>query len=129
MLGRFADQQKYVEFFWRAYLPHEENFSYEDASYTACGWTNVAKDIGDQEDVVKLAMAANCLCMLGSQHGETFMSKEGRLIYSNALGNMRYALQNPAGIDKNRLIIASRLLTLFMVVALSIDMSRYLCKG
>ncbi|CAK7232521.1 hypothetical protein SEUCBS140593_008288 [Sporothrix eucalyptigena] len=115
-------------FFWNAYLPNGEDFPDEATQYTTCGWTRIAREIcatrdDDTTAVVSLAIVANSLCMLGSQHREPGMIKDGQQVYGKALLQMRSALQrhqlNPSHSTKGKklaLIIASRLLTVFTML-------------
>ncbi|CAK7199311.1 hypothetical protein SEUCBS139899_001987 [Sporothrix eucalyptigena] len=118
-----AEQDRHVGFFWNVYLPNGERFPDEASQYTTCGWTCIARDICDKKNdeiaaVVRLAITANSLCMLGSQHREPHMIKDGQKVYGKALLHMRSALQRPPTLMDNKLalIIASRLLTVFTIL-------------
>ncbi|CAK7210766.1 hypothetical protein SBRCBS47491_000890 [Sporothrix bragantina] len=127
-LSTTAEQDRHIGFFWQVYLPHGEPFPDEAGHYTTCGWTRVARDICDGNDggsdsatVVRLAITANSLCMLGSQYHEPRMMKDGQQVYGQALLQMRSVLQRHQSRenkmdDKLALIIASRLLTVFTML-------------
>jgi hypothetical protein len=119
-LGRLADQQKYVSFFWTAYLPTEKKRTAEADLQSFSGWTSVAQSFTTEKYAVKAAIIAHSLCMLGKQHKDTVMMQEGLMAFGRALKGVRYGVEqfnNSRGADRESLLIGARLLSLFMVKA------------
>ncbi|KAH8879484.1 hypothetical protein GQ53DRAFT_738616 [Thozetella sp. PMI_491] len=111
-----ALEQKYVGLFWDNYLPADGTFAPNAAQYTVLGWTRVAQNLAGKGEVARLALAGNSLCMLGVRHREEWMFQQGKQVYGRALAGMRKALQNSTRHQLEDLLVASRLLTLFMLL-------------
>ncbi|KAJ5933647.1 hypothetical protein N7454_005976 [Penicillium verhagenii] len=115
-LFQYADQEKYVGFFWDAYLPGSKSFTPEAGHYTAIEWTNVAQSLTGDLLAVRLAIVANSLCMLGIRHREHKMTLQGHRVYGLALGEMQRALKRPNRLDMNGSLIAAWLIGLFTLL-------------
>jgi hypothetical protein len=117
-LGRLADQQNCVSFFWTAYLPTEKKGTADANHHSISGWTSVAQSFTTEKYAVKAAIIAHSLCILGKQHEDAGMMKEGLVAFGRALKGVRYGVEhfkNSRGADRELLLIGARLLSLFMV--------------
>ncbi|KAJ5921110.1 hypothetical protein N7466_009436 [Penicillium verhagenii] len=114
-LLQYADQEKYVGFFWDAYLPGSKSFTPESGHYTAIEWTNIAQSPTGDLLAVRLAIVANSLCMLGIRHREDKMILQGHRVYGLALSEMQQALKRPSRLDMDGSLIAAWLIGLFTV--------------
>lgn len=140
-ITKLSVQEHYIGLFWRAYLPNGEQFSDEACGYTTCGWTRVAhamcRDPAGWDDptngisLVRLAIIASSLCMVGNQHHDAHMVEYGHSTYGLALQRMRKILSRslsllppaastptptPTDQEKLVLLVASRLLTMFTLL-------------
>ncbi|ERS95687.1 hypothetical protein HMPREF1624_07762 [Sporothrix schenckii ATCC 58251] len=127
-LDTVAEHERHIGFFWTAYLPNGEPFPDEASRYTTCGWTRIVREMCESQvtttetdsttDLVRLAVVANGLCMLGSQHRDTRMVDDGHQVYGRALQKMRAALQRFESTETKKLalLLTSRLLTMFTLL-------------
>jgi hypothetical protein len=113
-LSRLADQERYIGFFWTCYLPAGTLPTAEAGRFSNVQWTMMAQNPSNN---VKISMVALSLCMLGVQHTELNLIKNGHLLFIRSLNKMRTSLQQQIltpNCPDERLLLA-RLLSLFTV--------------
>ncbi|KAL1895895.1 hypothetical protein Sste5346_004992 [Sporothrix stenoceras] len=135
LINTLSEQEHYIGLFWEYYLPNGHQFSDEACGYTTCGWTRIAQDLCSNSTgwndsascirVVRLAIIANSLCMIGNQYQETHTVEYGYQAYGTALKQMRNILMQKmltqgaiplTDQEKLILLIGARLLTVFTIL-------------
>ncbi|EGY23391.1 C6 zinc finger domain-containing protein [Verticillium dahliae VdLs.17] len=112
-LARSAYEVKYLDLFWRAYLPSGKAFTPYASGYSIGGWTAVARDLFHTDGALRKALLAMCLGTLGRNGGEPWMVKEGLRSYTLALGQMTIGLRSPEKRSSDAFLVASRLMGLY----------------
>ncbi|KAM0629561.1 hypothetical protein ACHAPW_006792 [Verticillium nonalfalfae] len=72
-LARSAYEVKYLDLFWRAYLPSGKAFTPYASGYSIGGWTAVSRDLFHTDSALRKALLAMCLGTLGREGGEPWM--------------------------------------------------------
>ncbi|RXG50452.1 hypothetical protein VDGE_04829 [Verticillium dahliae] len=115
-LARSAYEVKYLDLFWRAYLPSGKAFTPYASGYSIGGWTAVARDLFHTDGALRKALLAMCLGTLGRNGGEPWMVKEGLRSYTLALGQMTIGLRSPEKRSSDAFLVASRLMGLYEIL-------------
>ncbi|RNJ54870.1 hypothetical protein D7B24_009335 [Verticillium nonalfalfae] len=112
-LARSAYEVKYLDLFWRAYLPSGKAFTPYASGYSIGGWTAVSRDLFHTDSALRKALLAMCLGTLGREGGEPWMVREGLRSYTQALGEMTIGLRSPEKRSSDAFLVASRLMGLY----------------
>ncbi|EEY23486.1 conserved hypothetical protein [Verticillium alfalfae VaMs.102] len=115
-LARSAYEVKYLDLFWRAYLPSGKAFTPYASGYSIGGWTAVARDLFHTDGALRKALLAMCLGTLGREGGEPWMVREGLRSYTQALGEMTIGLRSPEKRSSDAFLVASRLMGLYETI-------------
>lgn len=118
-LQRSASQNDYISLFLENYLPRNYRGSSGIPSCSTAGWIvaacTAARNHDGKHGVLKLAVIACSLCMLGYQQGDDKALREGRLVYGRALLQLKEGLHNIDNNNRLALIRTARMLSLFEV--------------
>lgn len=126
LLNGTVYELKYVDVFWEMYLPDSRNFTPEARQYSIAGWALLAQKWVHYDGALKLALGAISLNTIGQELGKKWMIQEGRKLYGAALQGMASSVQNLHRKNQNAIIMTSRILSLFEVryIQLNINVSR-----
>ena len=84
-LDRSASESNHVGFYWTSLLPNGQVYSAQATRYSSLGWAGVVQDLWHQHDLVRLALLANALGLLGQHSGQQAMIMEGWRMYGRSL--------------------------------------------
>lgn len=114
-LWRSASQLKIIDTFLATYLPNSEPFSTEATKYSIGSWVNVVLKLYKQSDLVRLALIANGLGIVGKQNRQPSMNLQGLSVYGQALNKLGLYLKSPQFTVDENLMVVPMLLCLFEV--------------
>ena len=114
-LERVGLQSRCIDNFWSSLLPNGRSFSSQAARYSTAGWHGVVHDLWPRDNLVRLALLANALGMLGEQSGQRWMIVEGWRAYGNSLQMLARSLPTVGAKKGDELLIASQLLAQYEV--------------
>ncbi len=114
-LERTAVSARYLEIYWTSFLPHGQGFSPRAAQYSTTSWVGVVQDLCYRSDVVRFALLANALGLVGQQSGQASVIMEGWRMYGKSLHTVANALAAAQGAGTENLLAASGLLAVFEV--------------
>lgn len=114
-LERVAIQSQCFANFWSTLLPNGQAFSCQAARYSTAGWTWVVQDLCQRDDLVRLALLANALGMLGEQSGQRSTIVEGWRAYGRALKMLARSLPTLGQTKGDELLTTSLLLAQYEV--------------
>jgi hypothetical protein len=121
-----ASQHDYVSLFLSSYLPQGCTTSTEIPGFSTASWIIAASAAGQSHDrthgMLRLAVIACSLCMLGFQQRDDRVLAEGRIAYGRALLQLAKGLQNMSDTNRVTLIRTARMLSLFEVSCNRIDL-------
>ena len=106
---------KLIGTFWHMFLPNSQPFSLQAAEHANGGWTNVAQEVYQHDPLVRHALMANCLGMVGRRDGQRWMVQEGMRIYGLTLSRIRALIQQPDKVHSKTIVLAPMMLSLFEV--------------
>ncbi|KAJ5591624.1 uncharacterized protein N7459_001993 [Penicillium hispanicum] len=112
-LWRSASQMNMVGTFWATFLPNSQPFSLRAARFANGGWTNVAQEIYQDDTLVRHALMANCLGLVGRQDGHAWMVQEGMRIYGLTLNRVGMLLKQPDKVHSKTIVLVPMMLSLF----------------
>ncbi|KAM0281233.1 hypothetical protein ACHAQH_003664 [Verticillium albo-atrum] len=115
-LARSAYEVKYLDLFWRVYLPSGKPFTPYASGYSIGGWTAVARDLFSTDGALRKALLAMCLGTLGREGGDQWMVREALRSYTQALGEMTSGLRSPEKRNSDAFLVASRLMGLYEIL-------------
>ncbi|KAL4784681.1 hypothetical protein BJX76DRAFT_367430 [Aspergillus varians] len=108
-LARSAYQAKYMDLFWRLYLPNGQALSLE-LTQTALGrWIDAIHDLHGTETVLRKALLAMSVSAVGRHENNTFLKEEGRRLYTSSLQGLAVALKDPRRGTSDAVLTAIRL--------------------
>lgn len=119
-LEHVALQSQCFDNFWNALLPNQQAFSDQAARYSTAGWTEVVRDLCQKDDLVRFALLANALLILGEQSRQRSVVVEGWRAYGRCLQMMAQSLPIIAEERGDKLLTASTLLAEFEVCRISL---------
>lgn len=85
-LARTAYQTKYIDLFWRLYLPNGQP-SPTMRKATAGGWVDAVQDLYISESVLKKTILALSVSGVGRQDNDRSLREEGSKLYASSLRN------------------------------------------
>ncbi|KAH8680733.1 hypothetical protein BX600DRAFT_543431 [Xylariales sp. PMI_506] len=112
-LQRSAAQSYYFGIFLDGYLGKDSANYYTRLEPSTTSWISVAHVAAIKYDILKLAMIANSVCMLGAQHGDEGAIKVGRQVYGHVLLQLVDGLGHLRSQNRLALIMTARMLALF----------------
>ena len=101
--------------FWNTFLPNSEPFSNKAAEFSNGGWTNVAQEVWQSDVLIRHALMANCLGLVGRRDGHPWMLQEGMRIYGITLNRVGLLLKEPNKVQSKTIALAPMMLSLFEV--------------
>ncbi|KAL4902563.1 hypothetical protein BDW74DRAFT_180668 [Aspergillus multicolor] len=112
-LARSAYQARYIELFWRIYLPNGKALSIEVTQIALGKWIDAIHDLHDSEPALKKALLAMSLATVGKQENNRYLKEEGRRLYTSSLQSMAVALKDPRRATSDATWTAVRLSSFF----------------
>lgn len=130
-LARTAYQTKYIDLFWRLYLPNGQP-SPTLVQATAGGWVDAVQHLYISESVLRKTILALSVSGVGRQENDRFLREEGSKLYASSLKELTVALKDPrrglsdailtavrlAGFYEVRLLLGSQSAALTVLVSL-----------
>jgi hypothetical protein len=113
-LERGALESKYFDVYWTSLLPNGQIFSPQAARYSTAGWTGVVQDLCQRDDLVRLALLANALGLLGQHSGQQPIIMEGWRMYGRSLQVLAQSLPAMSQ-GSDRVLTTSMLLAQYQV--------------
>ena len=114
-LERTAFESRYCELYWASLLPNGEAFSPRAARYSTAGWTGVVQDLSHRDDMVRLALLANALRLLGQHSGQESIMIEGCRMYGRSLQLLALSLPAAGPETRDKLLTTSLMLAQYEV--------------
>lgn len=114
-LARAAEQSQYFDNFWNFLLPNGKTFSSQAALYSTARWTCIVQEQCEQDDLVRAALLANALGVLGDASDQPSIKLQGLRAYGRALNMLARAIASKIDEKGEEIIAASTLLTLYEV--------------
>lgn len=111
VLSRMALQLQCLDYFWTSLLPNGRIFPDQAIRYSTAGWFGLVRDLCAQDCLVRQAVLANALGMLGDeQGGKHSMTMEGYRAYGLTLQLLARSLPAMGQTKGDKLLIVSQLL-------------------
>ncbi|KAJ9637379.1 hypothetical protein H2204_004803 [Knufia peltigerae] len=98
-LGSVAFQSQCLDNFWSSLLPNSREFPKSASNYSTAGWTRIVQGLCERHSLVRLAVVANALSLLGDQSGQGFIVVQAWHVYGRSLEILARSL--PAMNDTN----------------------------
>ncbi|PGH05403.1 hypothetical protein GX51_02927 [Blastomyces parvus] len=114
-LARAAYAEKYLDIFWRSYLPNDKHFPAQMMMYVSGGWTNSLPQLYLNSPDIQKILLAICLSTAGRIGNNRWEKEEGLRYYMESLSEMSAALANRARGNIVTLCVMSRLYSLYEV--------------
>ncbi|KAL4869243.1 hypothetical protein BDV12DRAFT_208675 [Aspergillus spectabilis] len=108
-LAQSAYQAKYMDMFWRMYLPNGQALSVEVTQIALGGWIDAIIDLHASESVLQKSLLAMSVTAVGKQENNQFLREEGRRLYTSSLQGLTLALKNPRRATSDAVLTAIRL--------------------
>lgn len=108
-------QSQYFNNFWSTLLPNGKIFSVQAARYSTAGWTGVVQDLCQRDGLVRLALLANALGVLGEQRGQRSVIVAGYRAYGRSLQILARSLSTMGEAKGDELLATSLLLAQYEV--------------
>ncbi|KAL4957814.1 hypothetical protein BDW69DRAFT_205523 [Aspergillus filifer] len=108
-LARSAYQARYLDLFWRMYLPNGEALSVEVKQIALGKWVDAIYDLQNSDPVLKKALVAMSVSAVGKQDNNRVLKEEGRRLYMNSLQALSVALQDPKRASCDAILTAIKL--------------------
>ncbi|RDW81730.1 Zn(II)2Cys6 transcription factor [Aspergillus mulundensis] len=112
-LARSAYQARYMDLFWRIYLPNGEALSVEVTQIALGKWIDAILDLNGSEPALRKALLAMSLATVGKQENNRYLKEEGRRLYTSSLQGMAVALKDPRRATSDAILTAVRLSSFF----------------
>ncbi|KAL3465340.1 hypothetical protein BJX64DRAFT_63600 [Aspergillus heterothallicus] len=112
-LARSAYQTKYMDMWWRLYLPNGQRLSQSVRGNTMGGWLAVIHELNFGEPVLEKALVAMSVTAVGKQEGDLYLKEEGRKLYGKALQSMTVAMKDPKRAMSDGVLTAVRLFSFY----------------
>ena len=104
-----AWESKCFEVYWTFLLPNGQVFSAPATQYSTAGWSGVVQDLCHQDNLVRQALLANALGLLGHRSGQHSIAIEGWRAYGRSLQMLSRSLSSMSQ-DNHASIFATVLL-------------------
>ncbi|KAL2870001.1 Zn(II)2Cys6 transcription factor domain-containing protein [Aspergillus lucknowensis] len=112
-LAKSAYQVKYMDLFWRLYLPNGQKLSAEVTRLALGGWIDAIQDLHGKETVLEKALLAMSVTAVARQEGDSFLKEEGRRLYGRALQSASAAMKDPRRATSDGVLTAVRLFSFY----------------
>jgi hypothetical protein len=112
-LTKSAFETYYTGLYWQAYLPYGQAIPSNLVTSYICNWTDITQSLYTNDEALKFALLANCLCNVAGSGDKPWMEAEGQRMYGQALRNLKTSLMKP---KNDAAIIAAKLLSNFEVI-------------
>ena len=116
-------ESKSFEIYLASFLPNGQPFPREAARYSTFGWTGVIGDICQQNPLVRHAVFACALAILGQQNGQLSMTVNGCRMYGKSLQALAQSILTMRQERSDTLHITSKLLAQYEVCQPDFDSS------
>ena len=114
-MGSVVLQSQCLDNFWASFLPNGQIVSSKAADYSTAGWTRFAQDLGQRDSLVRYALLANALVLLGDQSGQQQMTVQGWRAYGKSLEMLARSLLTSNQGKGDELLVSSTLLAQYEV--------------
>lgn len=114
-LARAAEDSQYFDNFWNFLLPNGKPFSFQASLYSTARWTSVVQEQYSKHDLVRSALLANALGVLGDASDQPSIQLQGLRAYGRALTLLARAITSKYDDKGEEVIVASTLLALYEV--------------
>ncbi|KAL4882204.1 hypothetical protein BJY04DRAFT_217529 [Aspergillus karnatakaensis] len=112
-LAQTAYQIRYLDLFWRVYLPNGQALPVE-LTQTALGkWIDAIHDLHISETVLRKSLLALAVSVIGRKENSRYLKEEGGRLYTNALRSLSSALRDPQRATSDAVLGAIRLLGVY----------------
>ncbi|KAL4802932.1 hypothetical protein BDV18DRAFT_145871 [Aspergillus unguis] len=112
-LARTAYQARYMDMWWRIYLPNGQALSGELTEIALGRWIDAVHDLHAGESVLKKALLGLSLTAVGRQEGRPYLKEEGRRMYTSSLQGLTVALKDPTRATSDAILTSIRLLSFY----------------
>ncbi|KAL2854266.1 hypothetical protein BJY01DRAFT_43834 [Aspergillus pseudoustus] len=112
-LARSAYQTKYMDLWWRLYLPNGQRLSKVVTSNAMGGWLDAIHELHFKEPVLENALVALSVTAVGKQEGDMYLKEEGRRLYGKALQGMAGAMKDQKRATSDAILTAVRLFSFY----------------
>ncbi|KAL5001591.1 hypothetical protein BDV10DRAFT_182156 [Aspergillus recurvatus] len=112
-LARSAYQARYMDLFWRIYLPNGKALSLELTQVALGKWIDAIHDLHGSENALRKALLAMSLSAVGKQEDDRHLKKEGRRLYTSSLKSLAVALKDAKRVNSDAILTAVRLLSFY----------------
>jgi hypothetical protein len=114
-LAQSAYQAKYMDMFWRIYLPNGEALSVEVTQIALGGWIDAIIDLHASESVLQKSLLAMSVTAVGKQENNQSLREEGRRLYTSSLQGLTLALRDSRRATSDAILTAIRLSSFYEV--------------
>ena len=114
-LAHEAEQSQYLGTFWSSFLPNGQAFSSQAALYSTARWFCVVQEQCEQDDLVRYALLANALGVLGEARGQRALKVQGVRAYGRCINLLARLIPTKLEEKGDEMIAASTLLAFYEV--------------
>ncbi|KAL4878812.1 hypothetical protein BJY04DRAFT_195122 [Aspergillus karnatakaensis] len=108
-LAHSAYQAKYMDLFWRLYLPNGQALTVELTQVALGGWVDAIIDLHTSDNVLRKALVAMSVSAVGKMEDSRLLREEGRKLYTGSLQSLASALKDPRRATSDATLTAIRL--------------------
>ncbi|KAL2814826.1 hypothetical protein BJX63DRAFT_192432 [Aspergillus granulosus] len=112
-LARSAYQTKYMDLWWRLYLPNGQRLPKIVTSNAMGGWLDAIHELHFKEPVLEKALVAMSVTAVGKQEDDPYLKEEGKRMYGKALQSMAVAMKDPKRATSDGILTAVRLFSFY----------------
>lgn len=110
-----AWESKYFEVYWTSLLPNGQVFSPQATQYSTAGWSGVVQDLCYQDNLVRQALLANAIGLLGHHSGQHSIVMEGWRAYGRSLQMLSRSLLSMSQENHDKILATTMLLKQYQV--------------
>ncbi|CAH0023273.1 unnamed protein product [Clonostachys rhizophaga] len=112
-LERSAYENNVIDEFWASYLPNGCAPSEEVMKYSTYGWTSVAQNLHTENPMIRVALLASALGMIGRQRNDAEFFQQSRKAYGKTLLAVEKSLREPGKHEPHVVLTALRLVSFY----------------
>lgn len=114
-LEHSAYENNVIDEFWASYLPNGRAPSEEVMKYSTYGWTRVAQSLHTENPIIRIALLASALGMIGRQRNDPEIFQQSRKAYGETLLAVEKSLRDPGKHEAHIVLTGLRLVSFYEV--------------
>ncbi|CAH0051292.1 unnamed protein product [Clonostachys solani] len=112
-LEHSAYEDNVIDEFWASYLPNGRAPSEDVMKYSTYGWTSVAQSLHTENPIIRIALLASALGMIGRQRNDPEIFQQSRKAYGETLLAVEKSLRDPGKHEAHIVLTGLRLVSFY----------------